>query len=103
MAISAIGISGGGFVISPAAGWFIENYDWRVAWIFLGILMIVSIIPAGALFMRCQPEDLGMSAEEAASTRSAPGAGILEYSWTLSGLYARLQCGCFWGFRPSVE
>jgi MFS family permease len=87
MAISAIGISGGGFVISPAAGWFIENYDWRVAWIFLGILMIVSITPAGAIFMRRQPEDLGMlpdgiSPEEAASARSAQGGGDLEYPWT---------------------
>jgi len=89
MAISAIGISGGGFVISPTAGWFIENYDWRVAWIFLGILMIVSITPIGAFFMRRQPEDLGMlpdgmSAEEAATARLTPGAAIAEYSWTRS-------------------
>ncbi len=87
MAISAIGISGGGFVISPAAGWFIENYDWRVAWVFLGIVMIISIAPAGALFMRRQPEDLGMlpdgmSPEEAANAQGTPGGGILEYSWT---------------------
>ena len=48
MAISAMGISGGGFVIAPLAGWLVSEYGWRSAWVALGIVMIVSITTISA-------------------------------------------------------
>lgn len=60
MAISAIGVSGGGFVIAPIAGQLVENFGWRDAWVILGIGMILLIVPFAALFMRRQPSDVGL-------------------------------------------
>ena len=60
MAISAIGISGGGFVIAPIAGQLVEQFGWRDAWVILGIGMILIIAPAAALLMRRQPSDVGL-------------------------------------------
>lgn len=95
MAISAIGISGGGFVIAPIAGQLVEQFGWRDAWVILGIGMILIITPAAALFMRRQPSDVGlvpdgipqrnparegMTADEAAAL--SPGEPY-EYPWTV--------------------
>ena len=95
MAISAIGISGGGFVIAPIAGQLVENFGWRDAWVILGIGMILLIVPFAALFMRRQPSDVGlvpdgipsahtqqegMTAEEAATLSSGEP---YEYPWTV--------------------
>ncbi len=60
MAISAIGISGGGLVVAPIAGWLVSELGWRTAWAVLGLVMIVTIAPISALFMRRQPEDIGL-------------------------------------------
>ena len=60
MAISAIGISGGGLVVAPIAGWLVSELGWRTAWVVLGIVMIVTIAPISSLFMRRQPEDIGL-------------------------------------------
>ena len=37
MAIGTMGISTGGFIIAPMAGWFVGEFGWRTAWVLLGI------------------------------------------------------------------
>lgn len=88
MAISAIGISGGGLFIAPVVGWMVDNYDWRVAWSFLGVLMIATITPLGAFFMRRQPEDSGLLPdgdpveEDTPRQPSNTAWNDIEYPWT---------------------
>ena len=60
MAISAIGISGGGLIIAPLAGWLVGEFGWRSAWVVLGLVMIFAIAPAAGFLMRRQPEDVGL-------------------------------------------
>jgi len=91
MGISAMGISGGGFVVAPLAGWLVSEYGWRTAWIALGIVMIISIAPISALLMRRQPEDIGLL-PDGVSAIKAEGSNELhkptwvetEYPWTRS-------------------
>ena len=95
MAISAIGISGGGFVIAPIAGRLVEQFGWRDAWLILGIGMILIIAPAAALLMRRQPSDVGLMpdgigqaqprADAAAgdSVDAVPAGEPYEYPWTV--------------------
>ncbi len=92
MAISAIGISGGGLVIAPIAGWLVSEVGWRTAWVVLGLIMVLVISPAAALFMRRQPEDVGLLPDgvgsgvgKAGGAPSANGAEWIdtEYPWTV--------------------
>ncbi len=96
MAISAIGISGGGFVIAPIAGQLVTALGWRDAWVLLGVGMILIVVPAAALFMRRQPSDVGLTPDGIiqplpADVRTAPDDGIAtvlpdepyEYPWTV--------------------
>ena len=90
MAISAMGISGGGFVIAPLAGWLVSEYGWRSAWVALGIVMIVSITPISALLMKRQPEDIGLLPDGIPNFNDGTTNGnnrpansqIEEYPWT---------------------
>ena len=60
LAIATMGVSAGGVVAIPLTRFFIDAFGWRLAWTALGIVMLTTIIPLGAIFMRRQPEDVGL-------------------------------------------
>ncbi len=66
------GSSGGVIVMAPAVQFVIANWDWRTAWVALGVAMLcVGVIPS-ALFIRRQPEDMGLAIDgDDGRTRSA--------------------------------
>ncbi len=87
-AISAMGVSIGGLFIAPLAGWLIITYDWRTAWVVLGIIIIVAVVPASFLFIRRSPEDEGLLPD--GDTPGGTGARkqtvkvtASEYPWTV--------------------
>ncbi len=57
------GGSAGMIVMAPAVQFVIANWDWRAAWVALALVMLcVGVIPS-ALFVRRQPEDMGLVIE----------------------------------------
>jgi sugar phosphate permease len=90
MAISmaSIGISLGGVLMAPLVALVIEAGGWRQAWVFLGLLTWVLILPSACL-MRRQPEDVGLTpdgltaaeAERIAARRHGASAAS-EVQWT---------------------
>lgn len=86
MAIGTMGISTGGLVIAPLAGWAISQLGWRSAWVILGLVMIFAIVPLSALFMRRSPEDMGLHTDGEArkpTNSSSVELGGYEYPWTV--------------------
>lgn len=89
MAIGTMGISTGGFIIAPLAGWIVGEYGWRTAWAVLGIVVFLAITPISALFMRRSPEDLGLlpDGDSSSATDSSDSSKKIwvdtEYPWTL--------------------
>ena len=60
MAVGTMGISAGGFVVAPLAGWIIGQFGWRAGWVVLGLILLVVVAPMAGLLMRRSPEDTGM-------------------------------------------
>lgn len=60
MAIAATGISIGGMALTQLTGFLLVHYQWRTAWVVLGVLLIVVVVPLALLMMRRQPEDMGL-------------------------------------------
>lgn len=55
------GASLGMIVMAPVVQFVIANWDWRAAWVVLSATMLcLGVIPA-ALFIRRQPEDMGLA------------------------------------------
>ena len=85
MAIGTMGISAGGVMIAPLAGWLVGAFGWRAAWVVLGLVLILVVAPMAAIFMRRSPEDVGMrpDGDEAPGGAANPHIQRTEHSWTL--------------------
>ena len=81
MAIAVSGIQLGGFLV-PLLAWGIENHDFRLTALAIGVVLILVALPA-SLFIRNSPEDVGIRpdgaptrrAGTASATSSQPEAG----------------------------
>lgn len=69
----------GGVVLPLLAGWFILDYGWRNAYIFLGVMTLVSTILA-AQFLKRDPAQMGLSPYGEANTEDI---GLQEGGFTL--------------------
>jgi MFS family permease len=87
MAVGTMGISAGGVVIAPLAGWVIGQHGWRTGWVVLGLILLLIVTPVAGLLMRRSPEDVGMQPdgdpELSDSLATGTKSALSEYSFTL--------------------
>ena len=60
MGITLTGISIGGVILAPLAGWIVNNVGWRTGYRLYGIAFWVLLIPLLLLILRRHPKDLGL-------------------------------------------
>src|SRR6185436_5038972 len=85
MAVYSVVMSIGFMLAFPAVGALVQARGWRVAWMVVGIALIVGLAPAGWLLVPARP----MSAP----SREADAAAVEGYSWQ-----AALATPAFWVF-----
>lgn len=88
VAIASSGVSLGGVLMTPIVSHVVGAWGWRDAWIALGVMVWVLIIPS-AMIMRRAPEDFGLHPDglepEAAAALSATKkklSSVSEIQWT---------------------
>lgn len=90
LAISGNGI--GSMVMAPIIALMIANVGWRPSWGILGVALMALMVPTVLLFMRRQPEDMGLLPDGAAPRPAGPTqdggtsatpAAEMEPTWTL--------------------
>ena len=85
----ALGIPVGAMIFVPLTQVFIDAWGWRQAWVVLAILGIGVIVPLASIFVRRQPEDMGLLPDgvrpsiAATDEFSSPPAPDDEVSWTV--------------------
>ena len=106
IAFVTMGVSLAGVIFTPLGAFVIDAYGWRTAWVLLGILTWIVLIPS-SLFMRRQPEDIGLlpdglkpapsqnayPADITASHEEGQPTQALEDVWTLR---QALRAPSFW-------
>ncbi|MXX92180.1 MAG: MFS transporter [Chloroflexi bacterium] len=87
VAFVGLGIPIGALLFIPLTQVLINEIGWRGAWIVLAIIGIVVIVPLAAIFVRRQPEDVGLVPDGDLPEDSADGEGsrrlVEEVSWTV--------------------
>ena len=88
VAFVGLGIPVGALLFIPLTQVLINGIGWRGAWIVLAIIGICVIVPLGAIFIRRQPEDLGMlpdggEPEKTHDDSSSQQRVVEEVSWTV--------------------
>ena len=90
LAFMSLGIPIGAMLFVPLTQYLIDGVGWRMAWVILAAMGIGVIVPLAAIFVRRQPEDMGMLPDgdmepDAAETKSGSPAGSpAEVSWSVS-------------------
>ena len=88
----------GAVILVPAASSFIEVATWREGYLFLGMFLMVLVLPLGILFIRTKPQDMGLeplraTQEQAAARRTDPAEMLRGRDATFG---EALQTGLFW-------
>lgn len=87
----ALGIPVGAMVFVPLTQMFIDWWGWERAWIILAIIGVIVIAPLAAIFVRRQPEDMGLlpdgdsmhASESGDEGETQPAQFVDEVSWTV--------------------
>ncbi len=54
------GGAAGAMILVPASSLFLVLFDWREAYLFLGLLLLLVMFPFGYLLIRNRPQDMGL-------------------------------------------
>lgn len=60
LGIAIPGIYLGGLILTPLTEYFISHYGWRLAFLYLGVIVVIGTIPLVSLIIRGKPEELGL-------------------------------------------
>ena len=89
-AVISLGHNVGAIIFIPLTAFIILNYGWRDAWLVMGIVGVILVVPLSALFVRRTPEDVGLLPDGrklnigSGSPELNAGPGLAtEYDWTL--------------------
>ena len=103
LAAMSLGNPIGGLIFIPLTQIFIDDFGWRQAWIYLAIIGTSLILPLAIVFVRREPEDMGLlpdgaaprtpARQPAAGPRAAAVARREEPAWTRA---QALRSPAFW-------
>src|ERR1700674_2437564 len=71
LSIATTGLSLGGIIVTPASAFLIVHCGLAGAAPWLGLAMVIGVVPVTALVVRARPHDLGLEPD-----RSAPAGGV---------------------------
>lgn len=89
LGFSTLGSLLGAMSLVPLTQVFITGFGWRETWMILGVMAIVLVVPLSILFIKRQPEDIGLHPDGAIEARITEGGQnrsttiVEEDSWTL--------------------
>ena len=87
MGLIAMAVPLGSSILSLVYSYLVGSYGWRSAFLFLGAALWLFVMCPGAVFLRRQPEDLGLFPDGANQSKPAHGGekdaslGAPEISW----------------------
>jgi MFS family permease len=98
VAVSGIGL--GVFALVPLSQSFISIWGWRLAFIVLGGMYLIILLPLNGIFLRHKPEEIGQNIEgmNPEEKGNRPNSGITDHrnsnaDWTIG---KALRSGRFW-------
>ena len=75
MAIYSIVLSIGFMIAFPVVGSLVQSIGWRAAWMWIGVALIVALAPLAWLFVRRDPETIGIKPDGDSADRRHPTHG----------------------------
>ena len=73
MGLNSAGVSVGGLLLVPFAMYLLQATNWQVTWAVLGLLVLVLGVPMAFLFIRDDPEKMGLYPDGDEAPPEGPG------------------------------
>ena len=96
MALATSGSTFGGWVMAPIIAALIVSVGWRYTWGILGATLLVLMVPPVLLFMKRQPEDIGLRPDGDDPMAASVGPGGVSPS-------SQIQAEPVWTLREAVR
>jgi MFS family permease len=103
MGLSGLSLPIGLLIFPVLSQYLINQFDWRGAWVALGLLVWAVMLPVGWFLFKDRPEQYGLSPDgdvSSAETDLAARGSVAETNWTLAE--AR-RTGAFWIFAIALS
>lgn len=100
MGLAGLSLPAALIIFPSLAEYLIDRFEWRGAWIALGLTVWAVMLPVGWLFFKDNPEQYGLNPDGDIDSISATGSGTSEENWTLAE--AR-KTGAFWIFAIALS
>jgi sugar phosphate permease len=94
LGISMVGIAVGGLIMAPTVGYVTEQWGWRAAFVFLGVVVWIFSVPVTTLIIKARPEDVGLLPDGEPGQNTALDGG---------GRPFRQEVGNGWTLREAVR
>jgi len=98
IAVSGMGL--GTFLLVPISQHFIALWGWRFAFMVLGVLVLIILLPLNIIFLRHKPQELGLRPDGLKEVEPSSARGVAEENsnwpeidWTIKKV---LRTGRFW-------
>lgn len=86
MSLMALGFGVSMAIHPPLSQFLVETYGWRQAWVVLGVLTWLLMLPVVALLIHDKPEDLGLHPDGLADETETAEAGTEQRRTEIAGL-----------------
>ncbi len=86
IAFMSLGVPTGAMIFVPLTQYIIDTAGWEMAWIILSITGMVVVVPLTGIFVRRQPEDMGLLAAWRTAYRTHCCSTSLTTLWSLKTL-----------------
>ncbi len=96
MSLMALGFSASMAIHPPLAQWLVDLVGWRQAWLWLGVLTWVILLPLALGLVHDKPEDCGLEPDGGTGPATGNGEPGLEDADAGLTLRATLRTSAFW-------
>lgn len=97
LGLMAGGVGAGGVVMAPFVGYMLSHFDWRAAYLSMGILIAAVTIPLSLLVIRTKPAEMGLYPDgDSAPVGEAPDETRVGGEKNGFSLHQALRTPAFW-------
>jgi MFS family permease len=96
LALSTVGLGTGGIAFMPLTQMLINTVGWRDTWLILAIISVSITVPVTVLFLRRQPEDMGLLPDGESPAPTVRGRRLPRLQESLWTAKQALRTNAFW-------
>lgn len=103
MGIVLAGFAAGGMIIPPFAQWLISSWSWQEAYLALGVITLIILLPS-AQFIKRSPQQIGPKPLGEQSTANLSFIQLIKNRqfWLLASVFSLFHFCCLLGYNHTV-